>query len=55
MYAEEIAIANRAYQGDLAQSLLANMDHDKAIDFCVSNEWGGVLEALMWRRQTMLD
>ncbi|MHA1564640.1 MAG: hypothetical protein ACTSX7_04945 [Alphaproteobacteria bacterium] len=55
MYAEDIAHSNRAYQGGLAQSLLANMDHDEAIDFCVSNEWGGVLEALMGRRQLDLD
>ena len=55
MYAEDIAYSNRAYQGGLAQSLLANMDHDEAIDFCVSNEWGGVLEAIMGRRQLDLD
>lgn len=55
MYAEEIAYTNRAYQGSLAQSLLDSMDHDDAIDFCVTNAWGGVLDILMSRRQEVLD
>ena len=41
---------NRTYQAELAQSLLAHMDPEDAIDFCVSNEWGGVLEHMLGPR-----
>lgn len=38
---------NRNCQAELARCLLANMDPEDAIDFCVSNDWGGVLEHLV--------
>lgn len=39
--------ANASYQAELARSLLAAMDLEDAIDFCVGNEWFGVLEHLL--------
>lgn len=40
-------VDNMAYQAALGESLLASMDRANAIDFCVSNEWVGVLERLL--------
>ncbi len=38
---------NKPYQVNLAHSLLGTMDRQDAIDFCVQNEWLGVLETLL--------
>lgn len=38
---------NTIYQAQLHESLLASMGREDAIDFCVSNEWIGVLEHLL--------
>ena len=38
---------NKVYQAQLREALLASMDREDAIDFCISNEWIGVLEQLL--------
>lgn len=40
-------IDNRPYQSQFADGLLACMERDDAIDFCVANEWMGVLDQLL--------
>ena len=29
---------NRAYQAEMAESLLSNLEHEDAVHFCISNE-----------------
>ncbi len=38
---------NRVYKAQLHDALLASMGREDAIDFCVSNEWIGILEQLL--------
>ena len=40
---------NETYQAELAQSLLSGLEHEEAIDFCISNEWYGVLRCISTR------
>ncbi len=40
-------VDNKAYQAALGESLLASMDREDAIDFCINNEWVGVLARLL--------
>ena len=38
---------NKIYQARMSETLLACMDREDAIDFCISNEWIGVLDQLL--------
>ena len=37
---------NAHYQEQMAESLLASMDHADAVLFCMSNRWDGVLKVI---------
>ena len=44
---DQLEVGNRNYHSQLAESLLSNLGYEDAVDFCVSNEWTGVLTHLM--------
>ncbi len=39
-------IGNHEYQQGLAQSLVASLGADSALDFCVQNGWNGVYSSV---------